>query len=159
MYANSLAKLSKFSANSAMGIKKLLLSITLTVTCLNPSMVLAQSNYFQIQQLEQRQQDYQVQVKNLQTEMGFYMLANPQPSAALLASGVGIAAVLTENLDSSTKGALMLAGAIGASYCMDSANTQYCARVFTKLGTYAVQIENYNREINSISQQISNLQS
>jgi cell division protein FtsB len=159
MYANSIAKLSKVSANSAMSVKKLLLSITLTVTCLNPGMVLAQSNYLQIQQLAQRQQEYQLQVKNLQTEMGFYMLGNPQASAALLASGAGIAAVLTENLDPSTKGALMIAGAIGASYCMDSANTQYCAQVFTKLGAYAVQIENYNREINSISQQISNLQS
>jgi hypothetical protein len=157
MSTNSTLTMFKFSPKFSLKISRLMLSATIAFNCLNPSIGLAQSNSH-IQQLRERQADYQVQAKNLQLKIGFYMLRNPYPSMALLMSGVGVAAALEENLDPSTKGALMLLGATGVGYCMNSQNIQYCAEVTTTLVGYGMELDNYNRAINSISQQISSLQ-
>jgi hypothetical protein len=156
MNANSTPNSHKLTPKSAMKIKKLLLSGMFALTCLNPSMVLAQSS--EIRQLQQRQQDYKVQADNLSTKIGFYVIANLQPSAAVLASGGGVAAILGENIDPSIKAALLVAAAIGVNYCLDSQNMGYCAKVATELTGYAVELNNYNRAIDSISQQINSLQ-
>jgi hypothetical protein len=158
MQTTSISNSVKSSTNSPISVKKVLLSLTLALTCFTPSMALAQSNS-EIQQLAERQQDYKIQVDNLQAELGMYVIANFRPAAAVLASGVGIGAVLQENLDPSTKAAFAFAGAIGTSYCLDSRNFQYCAKVATDMTTYGIKISNYNQAINSISQRISSLQS
>ena len=90
--------------------------------------------------------------------MIFYMLANPQATAAVLASGAGIATFLEENVDSGTKAVLLLAAAIGGGYCLDRANFQSCAEVAANLTGYAIEIGKYDRAINSISEQISSSQ-
>jgi hypothetical protein len=157
MSTNSTLNMFKSAPKFSMTISKLMLGATIVFNCLNPSIGLAQSNSH-IQQLRERQADYQVQSENLQQKIGFYMLRNPYPSMALLLSGVGVAAALEKNLDPSTKGVLMLLGAAGVSYCMDSKNIQYCAEVTTTLVEYGMELDNYDRAINSISQQISALQ-
>ncbi len=157
MLNTSLINFLKPSENSSINIKKMLLSVTVSLTCLNPSMVLAQYNY-EIKQLLQRKEDYKIQTENLQTEMGFYMLTNPKASAALLVSGVGIAAILEQNLDPTTKVLLTGMGIVGTNYCLNQKNFQRCAEVAANLTSYAVQIDNYNRQINSITQEIISLQ-
>jgi hypothetical protein len=156
MDANSISNSVKSTTTYAMKIKKLFLGITLAMTCLNPSMVLAQSS--DIQQLRQRQADYQLQLNNLSGEMGIYMLKNPQPSAAALASIAGLSAIAAENLDADTKTGLAALGVAGVAYCLDGKNIQYCAEVVTNLIGYSIKIDNYSREIKSIASQIRSLQ-
>ena len=157
MSITSIANIFKFTVNFSTVIKKTTLSLAIALTCLHPSMVLAQSNY-ELQQLVEYRQNYQMQANNLRTKMMFYMLANPQATAAVLASGAGIAVFLEENLDSGTKAVLLLAAGIGGSYCLDRANFQNCAEVGANLTAYAIEIGKYDRAINSISQQISSSQ-
>lgn len=157
MSNTSISNMLKFATNSSTAIKKTVLAITMTLTCLHPSMVLAQSNY-ELQQLVEYRQNYQLQANNLRGKMMFYMLRNPQATAAVLASGAGLAAFLEENLDSGTKAALLFAAAIGGGYCLDRANFQNCAEVAANLTGYAIEIDKYDRAVNSISQQISSLQ-
>jgi hypothetical protein len=157
MSTNSIATMLKSTANSSMVIKKTIFALAMALTCLNPSMVLAQSNY-ELQQLVEYRQNYQMQANNLRGKMIFYMLRNPQATAAVLASGAGLAAFLEENLDSGTKAALFFAAAIGGGYCLDRANFQNCAEVAANLTGYAIEIDKYDRAVNSISQQISSLQ-
>jgi hypothetical protein len=157
MSTTLIATMLKSTANSSMVIKKTIFAFVMALTCLNPSMVLAQSNY-ELQQLVEYRQNYQMQANNLRTKMIFYMLSNPQATAAVLASGAGLAAFLEENLDSGTKAALLFAAAIGGGYCLDRANFQNCAEVAANLTGYAIEIDKYDRAINSISQQISSLQ-
>ncbi|MBD2695000.1 hypothetical protein [Anabaena catenula] len=157
MLNTSVINFLKPSKNSSMNIKKILLSVTLSLTCLHPSMALAQYDY-EIQRLLERREDYKIQAENLQTETVFYMLTNPKASAALLVSGVGIAAILEQNLDPTTKVLLAGMGIVGTNYCLNQQNFQYCAKVATDLTSYAVQINNYNRQINSITQRIGSLQ-
>ncbi len=157
MSTTSIATMFKSTANFSTVIKKTTLSLAMALTCLHPSMVLAQSNY-ELQQLVEYRQNYQMQANNLRAKMMFYMLSNPQASAAVLASGAGLAAFLEENLDSGTKAALLLAAAIGGGYCLDRANFETCADVAATLTAYAIEIGKYDRAINSISQQISSLQ-
>lgn len=154
MFNTSISNMLKFTANSSTAIKKTALAIAMTLTCLNPSMVLAQSNY-ELQQLVEYRQSYQIQANNLRANMILYMLANPQASAAVLASGAGLAAFLEENLDSGTKAVLLVAAAIGGGYCLDRDNFQSCAEVAATLTAYAIKIDKYDQAINSISQQIS----
>lgn len=157
MSTTSIANMHKLSPNFSMTIKKTVFAFTMALTCLNPSMVLAQSNY-ELQQLVEYRQNYQIQANNLRGKMMFYMLSNPQASAAVLASGAGLAAFLEENLDSGTKAALLVAAAIGGGYCLDRANFQTCADVAATLTAYAIEIGKYERAVNSISQQISSSQ-
>ncbi|WP_310484377.1 hypothetical protein [Chamaesiphon sp. VAR_48_metabat_403] len=152
----NIANSAKLPTTHIMKIKQLFLGITLAMTCLNPSMVLAQSG--DIQQLRQRQADYQLQLNNLSGEMGIYMLKNPQPSAAALASIAGLGAIVTENLDADTKAGLAVLGVAGVAYCLDGKNIQYCTEVMTNLIGYGIKIDNYSREIKSISSQIRSLQ-
>ena len=156
MSTNSISNSIKSTSTPAMKIKNILLSLSLILTCLTPSMVLAQS--IEIQQLQQRQQSYQAHVNNLQNKIGLYMLGNLAPAAAVLASGSGLAAILGDNIDPSTRGAMLFAGAIGIAYCADSSNTQYCANVVAQLTAYGIELNNYNQEINAISRQINSLQ-
>lgn len=156
MFTTSISNMLKSTANSSMVLKKTALAIAMSLTCFNPSMVLAQAS--EIQQLRQRQADYQFQLNNLYGEMGIYMVKNPQPSAAAIASIAGLGAIVTDNLDADTRSGLAMAGAAGVIYCLDGKNIQYCAEVISDLIGYSIKIDNYSREINAISQQISSLQ-
>lgn len=157
MLTTSINNSFKLSSISLTTMKKLLLSATLSLICFNPLIALAEFGY-EMQQLVQRREDYQLQLENLQTEMGFYMLANPQASAAVLVSGVGFAGILEENLDATTKLFLVGLAALGVNYCLDSNNFQHCAQVTVNLTSYATQINNYNEHINYVTQQINSLQ-
>jgi hypothetical protein len=150
---NSSATSPKFSVK----MKKILLAATISLTCFNPTSALAQYNY-EVQQLYQLRQNYQIQAKNLDTEMGLYMLSHPKPSAAFIASGLGLAAVLEENLDPNTKAFFVGLGLVGANYCLDSNNAYYCGQVAGNLTGYMVRINNYKQEINAINQKINYLQ-
>jgi hypothetical protein len=154
MSTTSISNMFKSTVNFSTVIKKTTLSLAMALTCLNPSMVLAQSNY-EFQQLLEYRQNYQMQANNLRTKMMFYMLANPQATAAVLASGAGLATFLEQNLDSGTKATLLFAAAIGGGYCLDRANFQNCADVAATLTAYAIEIDKYDRAVNSLSQQIS----
>lgn len=156
MNANSIANSAKFPTNTVMTIKNILFGCALTLACFNPSMVLAQTS--EVQQLRQRQADYQLQLNNLYGEMGMYMVKNPQPSAAAIVSIAGLGTIATESLDADTKAGLAIAGAAGAIYCLDGKNIQHCAEVISNLIGYNVKINNYSREINAIDRQISSLQ-
>lgn len=156
MLTTSITNFIKPSSNSLTAIKKILLSVTLSLTCLNPGVALAQYNY-QIQQLLQLRENYKIQAENLEAEMGFYMLANPKASAAVLVSGVGIAAILEQNLDPTTKVFLIGLGTVGTNYCLNRDNFQHCAKVAANLTSYAVQLNNYNKQINYITQRINSL--
>ena len=72
MLTNSISNSIKSTSTPAMKIKYILLSLPLTLTCLTPSMVLAQS--IEVQQLQQRQQSYQAHVNNLQTKIAKYKI-------------------------------------------------------------------------------------
>jgi hypothetical protein len=157
MLTTSITNFFKSSSNSSTAIKKTLLSVAITLTCLSPNVALAQNNY-EIQRLLQLRENYKVQVENLQAKMGLYMLTNPKASAAVLASGLGIAGILEQNMDSTTKVVLTGMGILGANYCVDSNNFQHCATVAFDLTSYSVQLNNYNRRINSITRQINSLQ-
>jgi hypothetical protein len=157
MYTLSFVNMFKLPNNPLASLKKTVLGSILVAACLNPDLALAQYNP-EVQQLVERHHYVTNQVSALQTELVFFMLANPQPSAAVMASGAGIAAVLDQNLDSTTKGAISLIGMLGVSYCMDQANLQYCAQVATKLIDYASKLDGYNREANTIVKRIRVLQ-
>jgi hypothetical protein len=156
MSTTSISNMFKSTVDFSTVIKKTTLSLAMALTCLNPSMVLAQSNY-ELQQLVEYRQNYQMQANNLRAKMMFYMLSNPQATAAVLASGAGLATFLEQNLDSGTKAALLVAAAIGG-YCLDRANFENCADVAATLTAYAIEIDKYERAVNSISQQISSSQ-
>ena len=156
MNANSIANSVKFATNTVMSIKNICFGFALTLACFNPSMVLAQTS--EVQQLRQRQADYQLQLNNLYGEMGIYMVKNPQPSAAAIVSIAGLGAIVAENLDADTKAGLAIAGAAGAIYCLDGKNIQHCAEVISNLIGYSVKIDNYSRELNSIARRIRSLQ-
>lgn len=115
---------------------------------------LAQSNY-DIQQLEQQKADYELAKENLSMEMAAYMVLNPKASAALIASGSGVAAVVTENLSGGQKAFFVGMGLLGLNHCSQSVNIQKCAEVATNIGSYATQINNYDEQINLLAEQIS----
>lgn len=114
---------------------------------------LAQSNY-DIQQLEQQKVDYELAKENLSMEMAAYMVLNPKASAAVIASGGGVAAVVTENLSGGQKAFLVGMGLLGLNHCRQSVNIQKCAEVATNIGSYATQINNYDEQINLLAEQI-----
>lgn len=145
------------STKPAQTIKKILLGITLSVSCLNPTVALAQYGS-EMQQLVQLHNSYKAQAENLELELGFYVLRNLQPTASLLVSGIGVAALFEENLDPTTKAALAFAGAASSSYCLDRANIAYCADVANTLTSYVTTLNSYNQKINSIAQRINRLQ-
>jgi hypothetical protein len=156
MYNPSLTNRSKSSANFLRFFKKTILSSALILTFLSPSQVSAQYSS-ESQQLQQRLQYYKNQLNSLQAKLVIYVLTNPQPSSAVLASGAGVVAVLDQNLDSNSKAVLAMAGMFGAFYCADQANFNYCARVASNLAEYAIQINSVNREINTIALKIRSL--
>lgn len=84
---------------SLKSIKNTALGMALSIVFLTPNITVAQNfRSYEMQQLLQRQRDYEIQVENLQTEIGFYILSNPQASAAVLASGGGVVGMLHQNL-------------------------------------------------------------
>ncbi|ACB51540.1 hypothetical protein cce_2190 [Crocosphaera subtropica ATCC 51142] len=157
MQNTSITHSDKLHFVSLQKIKNTLFGFTLFLTCFHPSLVFAQYNY-EIQQLQQLRADYQLQMKNLQTEMGTYMITNPKASAAVLASGVGFAGILSKNLNGTAKVVIAGVGLIGVNHCLDANNRQHCATVFANLNSYATQLNNYDEQINLIDQQINYLQ-
>jgi hypothetical protein len=157
MLATSTVISFKHSATSLSSIKKVLLGITLYVSVLNPIVATAQSNY-DIQQLEQQKADYQLQKDNLVTETIGYMMLTPKASAALFATGGGVAAILEKNLTGAQKAVFVGMGLLGMNHCRQSENIQKCAEVATNIGSYATQINNYDEQINSLTEQINSSQ-
>jgi hypothetical protein len=157
MYHTSLSNMPKSSTNFLRFFKKTILSSALILTFLNPNLASAQYSS-ESQQLQQRLQYYKNQLNGLQAKLVIYVLANLQPSSAVLASGTGVVAALDKSLDSNSKAVLAMAGMFGAFYCADQANFNYCARVASNLTEYAIQINSVNREINTIALKIRSLQ-
>jgi hypothetical protein len=156
MYATSSMNMYKLPINSLAFLKKTIVSSALIVAFWNPSIALAQYNP-EVQQLVQRHQYIKNQLSSVQAQLAIYMLANPQPSAAVLASGAGVAAVIDQNLDAGTKTMIALAGILGIAYCADQANSQYCANVAVNLTNYAIKIDSYNREMSAIERRLKSL--
>jgi hypothetical protein len=157
MYHTSFTNMPKSSTNFLQFFKKTFLSSALILTFLNPSLGLAQHSS-ESQQLQQRLQYYNNKLNALQAKLVIYVLANPQPSSAVLASGAGVAAILDQSLDSNSKAVLAVAGMFGAFYCADQANFNYCARVASNLSEYAIQIDSVNHEINAVALRMRSLQ-
>lgn len=76
-------------------------------------------NSAQIQQLRQRLEDYELEIQNLRIEMGAYILTNPKASAAVIASGGGLAGILEQKLDNNTRVVLLDLGLIGINGSFD----------------------------------------
>ncbi|TVQ47253.1 MAG: hypothetical protein EA365_03880 [Gloeocapsa sp. DLM2.Bin57] len=136
-----------------MSLKNTILGITCALACLNPSIAIA-DNSAQIQQLRQRLEDYELEIQNLQIEMGAYMLTNPKASAAVIASGGGLAGILEQNIDDNTRVILLGLGLIGVNYCLNPDNFQHCNVVATNLTSYGMRLSNYSQQIDRIEREI-----
>ena len=153
MLTTTTSNSSKHTSSSLSALKKAILGVSLGFSCLNPMAALAQSNY-DIQQLKQQKADYKLAKENLNTEMATYMVLNPKASAAVIASGSGAAAVVTENLSGGQKAFFVGMGLLGLNHCRQSVNIQKCAEVATNIGSYATQINNYDEQIDLLAEQI-----
>lgn len=144
-----------FTSSSSLAFcKKALLGVTLACSFLNPIATFAQSGY-DIQQLEQQKADYELAKENLSMKMTTYMLLNPKASAAVVASGGGVAAIVTENLTGGQKAMLVGMGLFGLNHCRQSINIQKCGEVLTQITSYANQINNYDEQIDLLAEQIN----
>lgn len=88
-----------------------------------------------------------------------YVINHPWPSAAIIATGGGLAAFLQSSMDETTKNLLVTLGIIGAAYCIDNAaNVRECAAATAELLSYAAEMDGYQRKLDYIDSQILLLQ-
>ncbi|MGH1364904.1 MAG: hypothetical protein ACRBF0_15190 [Calditrichia bacterium] len=106
-----------------------------------------------ISELQSQKRYYQSELSKKQLSMMSYILQHKAATAAIIASGGGLASFLTENMDDDTRGILAVVGLFGLAYCLD--NARECAATTVELTAYSTIITGYNNKIKFINQQLT----
>jgi len=133
----------------ALSSKKYLLVLLLALICV-------ESPAANIAQLREEKRHYQSELEKTRFRMFDYILNHKMATAALIATGGGLEAFLTENMDETTRNIIMVVGMFGASYCLNSyENARECAGVTAELTAYASAIDAYETKLEALDEDIA----